>query len=98
MALRRKTALIVLVVAAVLIAALLFVVPALLNVDRHRPEVIAYLEQKSGKQIEISQLAFSLSPVSIRIDGLRAKNPREFPRGYAVQVTRIDAEVDAAAL
>ena len=66
--------------------------------DRYRSEVIAYLERKTGKQIEIGNLALSFSPISIRVDGFRAKNPPLFPPGYIVQVAEIDAKLDAAAL
>src|SRR5215469_1268329 len=98
MAFRRKTALSVATVAAVLLATLLFVVPGLVNVDRYRPEVIAYLERKTGKHIEIERLALSFSPLSVRIDGFGAKNPPLFPPGHIVQVGRIDANLDATAL
>jgi uncharacterized protein involved in outer membrane biogenesis len=98
MAFRHKTGLILALIAAVLLTALLFVAPALINVDRYRSKVIAYLVQKTGKQIEIGRLALSFSPLSIRIDGFGAKNPPLFPPGYIVQIARIDADLDAAAL
>ena len=88
----------VLVVAAILLAALLFAVPALINVDRYRGQVISYLQQKTGKQIEIGRLALTFFPLSIQVDGFGVKNPSLFPRGYVVQVARIDAGLDAAAL
>lgn len=98
MAFRHKTELIIVTIAVVLLAALLFVVPKLINVDRYRSEVIAYLERKTGKQIEIGNLALSFSPISVRVDGFGAKNPPLFPPGYIVQVAQIDAKLDAAAL
>jgi uncharacterized protein involved in outer membrane biogenesis len=88
----------VLIVAAVLFVALLFAVPALINLDRYRGQVISYLQQKTGKQVEIERLALTLVPLSIRIDGFGAKNPSLFPPGYIVKVARIDAGLDAAAL
>ena len=94
----RKTVLIGVLVAVVLIGGLLFAIPALTNVDRYRSDLIAYLKQKTGKDIEIGQLALSLSPLSIRVDGFGAKNPRLFPRGYIVQIARINASLDVAAL
>ena len=97
MAIRRKTVL-TLVVVGLVLAALVFVIPALLNVDRYRGEVISYLQQKTGKQIEIGRLGVTFFPLAIRVDGLGIKNPPLFPRGYIVQVGRIDAGVDAAAL
>lgn len=95
---RRKTALIFAAIAVVLVATLLFVVPPLINVDRYRSEVISYIQRKTGKQIEIARLALSFAPLSVRIDGFGAKNPPLFPRGYIVQVARIDANLDGAAL
>ncbi len=96
MAIRRTTVLVV--VAAILLAAALFVVPALINVDRYRPQVISYLQQKTGKQIEIGRLGLSFSPLSIRVDGFGVKNPQLFPPGYILHVARIDAGLDATAL
>ena len=95
MAVHRST---VLIVSAIFLAALLFVVPALIKVDRYRSQVIAYLQQKTGKQVEIGRLALSFFPLSIHIDGFGAKNSSLFPPGYVVQVARIDAALDATAL
>src|ERR1700730_3188003 len=96
MAIRRTAVL--LVIAAVVFAAMLFLVPALLNVDRYRPQVVSYLQQKTGKQVEIGRLGLSFSPLSIRVDGFGMKNPPLFPPGYIVHVVRIDAGLDVAAL
>jgi uncharacterized protein involved in outer membrane biogenesis len=95
MAVRRTT---VLVAAAILLAALLFAVPALINVDRYRGQVISYLQQKTGKQVEIGRLGLTFFPLSVQVDGFGVKNPPLFPPGYVVQVARIDAGLDAAAL
>src|SRR5712671_4417013 len=96
MTVRRTT--IALTVAAVLLAILFFAVPVLIKVDRYRPQVISYLQQKTGKQIEIQRLGLSFFPLSIRVDGFGIINPPLFPRGYVVHVARIDAGLDAAAL
>jgi uncharacterized protein involved in outer membrane biogenesis len=95
MIIRRKT---VLIIAAILLAAFLFAVPALINVDRYRGEVISYLQQKTGKQVEIGRLGLTFFPLSIQVDAFGVKNPPLFPRGYVVHVARIDAGLDAAAL
>src|SRR6267143_2245712 len=96
MTVRRTT--IALTVAAVLLALLFFAVPVLIKVDRYRPQVISYLQQKTGKQIEIQRLGLTFFPLSIRVDGFGIVNPPLFPRGYVVHVARIDAALDAAAL
>src|ERR1700674_5078462 len=98
MPIRRRTGLIVVGIAVVLLLALIFLGPALINVDRYRPQVISYLEEKTGKQVEIGRLALTFSPLSIHIDNFGVKNPPIFPAGYIVQVTRIDAELSVGAL
>jgi uncharacterized protein involved in outer membrane biogenesis len=98
MLIRRRTALIVVAVAAILLIALIFVLPALVNVDRYRPQVVAYLQKKTGKQVEIGHLAFTFFPVALHIDDFGVKNPPLFPSGYIVKVARIDAELSVAAL
>ena len=98
MAIRRKTGLIVVGIAALLLLAIIFVVPALIRVDRYRPEVISYLQEKTGKQIEIGRLGLTFFPLSIRIDDFGVKNPPLFPSAYIVKVTRIDAELSVDAL
>jgi len=98
MAIRRRTGLILVGIAAILLVVLIFVVPALINVDRYRPEAIAYLQEKTGKQVEIGRLALTLFPVSIHIDNFGVKTPPLFPSGYIVKVARMDAELSVGAL
>ncbi|HXN93661.1 MAG TPA: AsmA family protein, partial [Candidatus Acidoferrales bacterium] len=98
MAIRRRTGLIIVGIAALLLLALIFVGPAFIKVDRYRPQVVSYLEEKTGKQVEIGRLALTFFPLSIHIDDFGVKNPPIFPRGYVVQVARIDAELSVGAL
>jgi uncharacterized protein involved in outer membrane biogenesis len=98
MAIRRKTGLIVVGIAALLLLAIIFVVPALVKVDRYRPKVISYLQQKTGKRIEIGRMGLTFFPLSIHIDDFGVKNPPLFPPGYVVKVRRIDAELSLGAL
>src|ERR1700680_2467972 len=98
MSIRRRTGLIVVGIAALLLFALIFVGPALIKVDRYRPQVISYLQEKTGKQVEIGRLSLTFFPLSIHIDDFGVKNPPIFPRGYIVQVARIDAELSLSAL
>ena len=98
MAIRRRTGLIVLGIATLLLLALIFIGPALINVDRYRPQAISYLQEKTGKQVEIGRLSLTFFPVSIHIDHFGVKNPPIFPRGYVVQVARIDADLSVVAL
>src|SRR5580693_8566607 len=98
MTIPRKTVLIVVGIAALFFLVLIFVGPALIKVDRYRPQLISYLQGKTGKQIEIERLALTFFPLSIHIDDFGVKNPPIFPRGYVVQVARIDAELSVGAL
>ena len=97
MAIRRSIALVLVVSAIVLIgaaAALVFT-----NPDRYRPEVIAYLQNKTGKQIQIRRIGVSLFPtLSIRVYDFGVKNPTPFPPGYFLTAPTIDAEIDVGAL
>jgi uncharacterized protein involved in outer membrane biogenesis len=98
MAIRRRTGLLAVGIAALFLLAFIFVGPALIKVDRYRPQVISYLQGKTGKQVEIGQLTLTFFPVAIHIDHFGVKNPPIFPRGYVVQVARIDAELSVVAL
>jgi uncharacterized protein involved in outer membrane biogenesis len=98
MAIRRRTGLIAIGIPALLLLALIFFGPPLIRVDRYRPQVISYLQEKTGKQVEIGRLTLTFFPVAIHIDHFGVKNPPIFPRGYVVQVARIDAELSVGAL
>ena len=98
MSIRRKTGLIAAAIGASLLLAVIFVAPALVRVDRYRPQVASYLQEKTGKQVEIGRLALTFFPVAIHIDHFGVKNPPIFPRGYVVEVARIDAELSVSAL
>ena len=98
MVIRRKTGLVVIGVIAALLLVLIFVLPALIQVDRYRPRVIAFLQETTGKQVEIGRLALTLFPLAVHIENFGVKNPPIFPRGYVVQVAHIDAELGIAAL
>ena len=98
MAIRRRTGLIVVGIAVLVLLALIFVGPALIKVDRYRPRVISYLQEKTGKQVEIGRIALTLFPLSIHIDDFGVKSPPLFPSGYVVKVTQINAELSVTAL
>ena len=95
---RSKIVLIAVGIAAMLLVAIGFLVIALINVDHYRPRVVSYLQEKTGKQVEIGRLTLTFFPLSIRIDNLAVKNPPLFPPGYIVKVPRIDATLGVGAL
>jgi uncharacterized protein involved in outer membrane biogenesis len=78
MIIRRTTTLIVAGIAATLLLALTLAVPALINVDRYRPQLISYLQGKTGKKVEIAGLALTYFPVTIHIDRIGVGTLRSF--------------------
>src|SRR4029077_7734028 len=99
MATRRRIALSLIVIAGCLLAALVFLAPFLLNLDRYRPEVISYFEANTGKKVEIGRLALTFLPhVTIHIENFGVKSPPLFPPSYIVKVARADAVLDFGAL
>jgi uncharacterized protein involved in outer membrane biogenesis len=98
MPIRRRTTRIVVGIATIVLLTLIFVVPAFINVDRYRPQLISYLQEKTGKQVEIGRLALTFFPVTIHIDRIGVRNPPIFPAGYVIRVARIDAELSVSAL
>lgn len=66
---------------------------AVRNPDRYLPETIAYLQKKTGLQIEIQHAAIRLLPLSVRLYGVAVKNPKPFPSGYFLQAPEVDAAI-----
>jgi len=98
MAIRLRNSLIIVGIAALLLLAPLLAGPYLINVDRYRPRVISYLQEKTGKQVEIGRIGLTFSPLSVHVDNFGVKNPPIFPPGYVFQVARIDAELSVTSL
>jgi uncharacterized protein involved in outer membrane biogenesis len=96
---RRRIAVWLIVITACLLAAVVFLAPVFFNPDRYRPKVISYLEEKTGKKVEIGRLAVTFSPrIAIQVDDFGVKSPPLFPPSYIVKVARIDAQLDVGAL
>lgn len=89
---------IVVVVAAVLLLALTVLASRFLRLDRFRPQVVTFLQEQTGKDVEIGRLSLSFFPLTIRIDHFGVKNAPPFPRGYVLQVAEIDVTISAVAL
>jgi len=95
----KKIAIGVVVFLVLLVVGLAIVIPILIDVDRYRPQVIAHIQEATGKPAEIGHLALTFFPsVSIRVDDFRLGNPPGFPQGDVVKARRIYAVVDATAL
>src|SRR5579864_5949935 len=98
MAIRRKTTIFLTGFVAAAIISMALLLSVLVNPDRYRPQVISYLEAKTGKQIEIGHIGVNWIPLSIRIDNFGSRNPKPFPSGYFLKAARIDAAINPAAL
>jgi uncharacterized protein involved in outer membrane biogenesis len=95
MTIRRKTGLILAGIVGTLLVVCLLVVPALLDVNRYRLQAISYLEEGTGKKVEIGRLAATFFPrVTIHVEDFGVKSPPLFPPSYVLKVARIDAQID----
>lgn len=96
---RKKYLIVVAVVVALLAIIGIFIVPRVVNVNRYRPEVEAYLEAKTGKPAQIGHLELTLFPhLAIQIDNFSMGNPKGFPAGDFLKAQRIYALFKASAL
>jgi uncharacterized protein involved in outer membrane biogenesis len=98
MTIRRGTRLILVGIACALLIVLIFL-SILFNADRYRLKVISYLEEKTGRKVEIGRLAVTWFPgLAIHLDDFGVKSPPLFPPSYIVKLARIDAQLDVRAL
>jgi uncharacterized protein involved in outer membrane biogenesis len=99
MTIHRRTGLILAGIAATLLIVLVFAIPVLINGDRYRAKAISYLQESTGKKVEIGRLAVTFFPrLTIHVDNLGVKSPPLFPPSYILKVARIDAQIDPWAL
>src|SRR6202011_3272990 len=99
MTIHHRTGLILAGIAGTLLIASVFVVPVLLDADRYRPKAISYLEESTGKKVEIGRLAVTFFPkLTIHVDDFGVKSPPLFPPSYILKVARIDVQIDPWAL
>jgi uncharacterized protein involved in outer membrane biogenesis len=95
MTVHRRTGLILVGIAAMMLIASAFVLPVLLDADRYRPKAISYLEEATGKNVEIGRLAVTFFPkLTVHADNFGVKSPPLFPSSYILRVARIDAQID----
>lgn len=96
---RREKVLIVIAVFVFVVVIGIFIIPRLVNANRYRPEVAAYLEAKTGKPVHIGHLELTLFPhLAIQIDNFSMGNPKGFPAGDFLKTQRIYALFKASAL
>ena len=98
MRMRRNAVLLFVIIGAVLSVLALAIIPSLLNIDRYRPMVVSYLQEKLGKEVEIGRLTLKIFPLSLGVEDFGVKNPGIFPSGYVVKIAHAEAELDPRAL
>ena len=99
MTLRKKVFVFAGVSFLLLLITLIVAVPFLVDVDRHRPRIVAYIEEQTGKPAEIGRLTLTILPtLSIRVDDFVLGNPEGFPEGDFFRARRIYAELNRGAL
>ena len=87
-----KYLLIAVAVLAALAGFCILEVPRLVDANRYRPQVVAYLEGKTGKPVRIGHLKLTLFPhLAIQVDDFAMGNPKDFPSGHFFKAHRIDA-------
>jgi len=92
---RPKIVVTLIVSAAGILIALIFLAPVFLNLDHYRPQIISYFEQSTGKKVEIERLAISFFPrTTIHIQNFGVKSPPLFPPSYILKVPQADVVVD----
>jgi uncharacterized protein involved in outer membrane biogenesis len=95
----KKYLLIAIAVLAVLAAFCILEVPRLVDANRYRPQVVAYLEGKTGKPVRIGHLSLTLFPhLAIQVDDFAVGNPKGFPSGDFFKAQRIYALLQAGPL
>src|SRR5580704_14070651 len=95
---RSRTTLLVSGLAAILFNNWLLIVLAAFAADRYRPSLISYLQQRTGKPVEISHISLTLSPLSLHVENFGVKNSPPFPPGYTAKAASIDIRIDARQL
>lgn len=86
------------IVVAFLVTAV-FVAPRVFDLNQYRPAVISYIEQQTGRRVEIGHLALRILPeISIQVDRFALSNPAGFPSGDWLRIKRIRARLDFGAL
>ena len=98
MSIRRPTLIFAAIAIVLVCLVIVIAIPPLLHVDRYRPRLISYLQGATGKEFEIGHLALNLIPLAIHIDHIGVRNPPIFPKGYIIQVARVDAQLSLSAL
>ncbi len=99
MTIHRRTWRLLAGIAGLLVVGCVLVLPALVDADGFRIKAISYLEESTGKKVDIGRVAATFFPrITIHVEDFAVKSPPLFPPSYVLKVAHIDAEVDLWAL
>jgi uncharacterized protein involved in outer membrane biogenesis len=95
----RKITLAIACVVIAFVAAVVFVAPRFIQLNQYRSDVVSYIEQQTGRHVEIGHLALSILPViAIDVDHFAIGSAPGFPKENWLVVSQIDARLDFSAL
>src|SRR5947209_8974525 len=97
MSIRRRTIVRFSIIAAVVLTVGLLV-SVLVDPDRYRPQVVSFLEARTGKQIEIGHIGVRWLSGSVQFRDFGVRNPAPFPAGYVLKAPLVEAAVAIAPL
>jgi uncharacterized protein involved in outer membrane biogenesis len=95
---RSRTILLAAGVAAILLATLALIALTVFDADRYRPKLISYLQERTGKPVEISHISLTLFPLTLRIENFGMKNAPPFPAGYVAKGASVEIRIDTRQL
>jgi len=79
-------------VAAALLLSALLLLPFVVPIDRFRPLVVRFIEDRIQRRVEIGSIRLHLLPtIHLEVANIRIKNPAGFPPGDAVVVRSLGA-------
>jgi hypothetical protein len=70
------------------------ILPLFINVDRWRPDIVAAIAERTGREVTLGKIHARLLPTAaIVVDGFQLGNPKDFGGGNLLSVVRIHAGV-----
>jgi uncharacterized protein involved in outer membrane biogenesis len=95
----RKIGVLVVCVIVAFVVSVVFIAPRFVQLNQYRSEVISYIEQQTGRRVEINHLALTVLPqIAIDVHHFAIGNAPGFPNGNWLVVNQINAQLDFAAL
>ncbi len=94
----RTRTVVAIVLALVIIVPIAVAAWLLHHVDRYLPQVVGYVQKRTGKQIEVRHATVGIFPLSVRLYDVGVRNPKPFPEGYFLKVPCVEAQLKTGPL